>query len=98
MINQSPCLVLVSYYAAYVAFFKQSIDKKGVNATLEDYIFSKKFNFIEGRDTSTQPMMLIRFLVDLLHPPIHVGYGTEFGIPGMITEGEPYTTLPYAEA
>lgn len=35
-----------------------------------------------------QPEMLNRFLEILLHPIIHVGYGAEFGIPGMIAEGE----------
>ncbi|OAX36703.1 hypothetical protein K503DRAFT_694635 [Rhizopogon vinicolor AM-OR11-026] len=75
------------YYAAYVAFFMKSIDKKGSSATLDEYIFSKKYNFIEGRDASTQPAMLIRFFASILHPFMQVGYGTKFGIPGMVAEG-----------
>ncbi|KAJ8589927.1 hypothetical protein M405DRAFT_881330 [Rhizopogon salebrosus TDB-379] len=50
------------YLLVNVAFFIKSIDKKGV----------------KGRDTSTQPVMLIR---------VPVGYGTEFGIISMIAEG-----------
>lgn len=68
----------------------KSIEKIGVSATLDEYIFSKTYNFVEGRDASTQPSMLTRFLVGVIHPFIHVGYGMEFGIPGMIAEGERY--------
>jgi len=75
------------YYAAYITFFMKSIDTKGVSATLEDYIFSEKYNLVEGRDASTQPVMLIRVVLGLIHPLIHLGYGTEFGMPGMVAEG-----------
>ncbi|KAG1885889.1 uncharacterized protein F5891DRAFT_1232191 [Suillus fuscotomentosus] len=61
---------------------------KSLSATLAKYIFSKKYNFIEGRDASAQPVMLARFLGNFSHTFTHVGYGAELGIPGMIVEGE----------
>ncbi|KAG2047281.1 hypothetical protein BDR06DRAFT_1014030 [Suillus hirtellus] len=75
------------FYAAYRTFFSKVIKEKGLSATLEEYIFSKKYNFTEGRDASTQPVMLARFLGALFHAFIHVGYGAEFGISGMVVEG-----------
>jgi hypothetical protein len=32
--------------------------------------------------------MMARFLGALFHAFIHVGYGLEFGIPGLVAEGE----------
>ncbi|KAG2131324.1 hypothetical protein DEU56DRAFT_455247 [Suillus clintonianus] len=81
------------FYAAYIAFFSKVVKEKGVSATLEEYIFCKKYNFVEGRDASTQPVMLARFLGGLLHAFIHVGYGVEFGIPGMVVEGLALTSV-----
>jgi hypothetical protein len=48
----------------------------------ETFIFSKKYNLGEKK-----PEMLSRFLSGLLHPLIHVGYGAEFGLPGLMVEG-----------
>ncbi|KAG1889810.1 uncharacterized protein F5891DRAFT_1280784 [Suillus fuscotomentosus] len=76
-----------NFYAAYRTFFSKVVKEKGLSTTLEEYIFSKKYNFIEGRDASTQPVMLARFLGALFHAFIHVGYGAEFGISGMVVEG-----------
>ena len=36
--------------------------------------------------------MLGRLLDAVIHPLIHVGYGVEFGLPGMVIEGN--TPLP----
>lgn len=36
--------------------------------------------------------MLGRLLDAVIHPLIHVGYGVEFGLPGMVIEGN--TSLP----
>lgn len=83
---------LVSFYAAYRTFFSKVIKEKGLSATLKEYIFSKKYNFTEGRDASTQPVMSARFLGALFHAFIHVGYGAEFGISGMVVEGERHDT------
>lgn len=76
-----------NFYAAYISFFSKVMKERGLSATLEDYIFSKRYNFIEGRDTSAQPVMLARFFGALFHAFIHVGYGAELGIPGMVVEG-----------
>ncbi|KAG2065071.1 hypothetical protein BDR04DRAFT_1109131 [Suillus decipiens] len=75
------------YYFAYKAFFTKVLEEKGLSATLEEYIFSKKYNFIDGRDASAQPALLSRFLGSAFHAFIHVGYGAEMGIPGMVVEG-----------
>ncbi|KAG1750463.1 uncharacterized protein EDB91DRAFT_1217151 [Suillus paluster] len=82
-----------NFYAAYITFFIKVIEEKGVSATLDEYVFSQKFNFIDGRDASTQPAMLTRFLWGLFHALIHVGHGTEFGIPGMVAEGLALTSV-----
>ncbi|KAG2149132.1 uncharacterized protein EDB93DRAFT_1240430 [Suillus bovinus] len=76
-----------NFYAAYKSFFIKVIQDKGLSATLEEYVFSKKYNFIEGRDAFNQPVMLARFLGGLFHAFIHVGYGAELGIQGMVVEG-----------
>ncbi|KAG2740712.1 hypothetical protein P692DRAFT_20881154 [Suillus brevipes Sb2] len=91
------------FYVAYRTFFIKAIEERGISATLDEYIFSEKYNFEEGRDASTQPKMLDRFIGGLTHGLIHVGHGTEFGIPGMVAEGlamasvqwlDKYTFLP----
>ncbi|KAG1787279.1 uncharacterized protein HD556DRAFT_1448927 [Suillus plorans] len=82
-----------NFYAAYRTFFSKVIKEKGLSATLEEYIFSKKYNFMEGRDASTQPVMLARFLGALFHAFIQVGYGAEFGILGMVVEGLALTSV-----
>jgi hypothetical protein len=79
---------LVSFYAAYITFFSKVMKERGLSATLEEYVFSKSYNFTEGRDASAQPVMFARFLGALFHAFIHVGYGAELGIPGMVVEGE----------
>lgn len=57
-------------------------------ASIEEYIFSAKANFDPARGAGDkQPEMLNRLLSSICHPLIHVGYGLEFGLPGMIIEG-----------
>jgi len=73
----------------------KSIETNGVGATLDEYIFSKKYNFVEGLGVSSQPAMLVRFLAGVIHPLIHTGYGAEFGIPGIVAEGERYDNRRY---
>ncbi|KAG2065067.1 hypothetical protein BDR04DRAFT_1122127 [Suillus decipiens] len=75
-----------NFYVAYKAFFSKIFKERGLSGTLEEYVFSKKYNFMEERDASTQPVMFERFLGDLFHAFIHVGYGAEMGIPGMVVE------------
>ncbi|KAF9235886.1 hypothetical protein BU15DRAFT_77493 [Melanogaster broomeanus] len=76
-----------NFYRGYVTFFSKQIDEKGAAGTLEESIFSEKYNFQDGRDATRQPEMLFRLMDGLLHPMIHVGYGIEFGLKGMLAEG-----------
>lgn len=76
-----------SFYQAYVSFFSKQISEKGATSTLEEFVFSEKYNFQEGRDANTQPEMLARTFAGIVHPLIHVGYGVEFGLKGMLVEG-----------
>jgi hypothetical protein len=82
-----PAHFIVRFYVAYRTFFIKAIEERGVSATLDEYIFSEKYNFEEGREASTQPKMLDRFVGGLFHALIHVEHATEFGIPGMVAEG-----------
>ncbi|KIJ13025.1 hypothetical protein PAXINDRAFT_170906 [Paxillus involutus ATCC 200175] len=76
-----------NFYQSYVTFFSKQIDEKGAAGTLEEFVFSEKYNFQNGRDVESQPEMLSRFVDGLLHPMIHAGYGVEFGLKGMLAEG-----------
>ena len=57
-----------------------------MQSVFEEYVFSKDANTIPAKDGS-KPLMLSRFLGGFLHPLIHVGYGTEFNMLGMLVEG-----------
>ena len=75
------------YYNAYLKYFTQVVQsKKDLWAVLEEYLFDPKMNFDSTRGAD-QPEMLNRFFDGLIHPMIHTGYGVEFGVPGMIVEG-----------
>ncbi|KAG2131877.1 hypothetical protein BD769DRAFT_1354969 [Suillus cothurnatus] len=76
-----------NYYQAYTTFFAKAIQEKGASATLDEFIFSEKYNFQPGRDTESQPEMLYRFVDGVWHSLIHCGYGLEFGLEGMLAEG-----------
>lgn len=72
-------------------FFNDEIQKNGLEATIQYFIFSLKANW--GGD---EPRMLDRFLAGLLHPMIHFGHAAEFGVPGMAIEGNiSITSLSY---
>lgn len=60
---------------------------KGAAAIIEEYIFSPKANVLAPAVGQPPLGMLDRFLSGLLHPLIHVGYGAEFGLLGMVAEG-----------
>lgn len=81
-----------SYYSAYVAFFTGEYEAKGPSTVLEEYVFSAAVNYPDNEKKKVQ--MLNRFLDGLLHPVIHLGYGAELGIPGMIIEGKLLALLP----
>ena len=84
------------YYQAYLEFFANQLVTKGVDKTLEDYIYSKGANFNDqaGTDGSRQPEMFGRFMSGLMHPLIHTGYGLEFGLLGILAEGVPLWAWP----
>ncbi|KIK04430.1 hypothetical protein K443DRAFT_93183 [Laccaria amethystina LaAM-08-1] len=73
------------YYQAYISFFTEEVKAKGINAVLEEYVFATSANYVLGH--TEQPQMLGRLLDGVVHPLIHVGYGVEFGLPGMVIEG-----------
>ncbi|KAG7087842.1 hypothetical protein E1B28_013780 [Marasmius oreades] len=76
-----------SYYDAYLRFFTEELRSKGPSSTLEEYIFSPKVNFGTISKHGDHPSMLSRFVAALMHALIHVGYGAEFGLPGMFVQG-----------
>jgi hypothetical protein len=76
-----------SYYSAYINYFDKYIEEKGVNATLEDLVFSRAANVsADGK----HPWMFNRFISTLFHPIIHAAYGLEFGMSGVIVEGQSF--------
>lgn len=81
------------YYQAYLEFFSDHLVAEGVDKTLEDYIYSKRANFNDRAevDGSQQPEMFARFMSGLMHPLIHMGYGLEFGLLGILAEGASLT-------
>lgn len=60
-------------YSSYMAFFKREIDENGMIDTVRRWVWSGDF--------------LARTLGGALHPVIHIGYGLEFDIPGIVAEG-----------
>ncbi|EDR02238.1 uncharacterized protein LACBIDRAFT_309882 [Laccaria bicolor S238N-H82] len=79
------------YYQAYISFFTEEVKAKGVDAVLEEYVFATSANYVSGQ--TEQPQMLGRLLDAVIHPLIHVGYGVEFGLPGMVIEGLAWTAV-----
>ncbi|KAG6891952.1 hypothetical protein C0995_006374, partial [Termitomyces sp. Mi166 len=57
----------------------------GAAAAIEQYIFAKDVNI--DPSAKKKPDMFNRFLGGLIHPMIHLGYGLEFNLPGMVIEG-----------
>jgi hypothetical protein len=72
------------FYNAYLRFFNDLIvvQKKDVRAVLDEFVFSDR------SPSGKNPQLLSRFFGGLIHSLIHVGYGLEFGLPGMIVEGK----------
>ncbi|KAK0543835.1 hypothetical protein OC846_006270 [Tilletia horrida] len=78
--NWKQHLSVSKYYWSYLAFFEQELAENGVEATLERFIFSK--------DALSKPaLMLSRLVAGAVHPFIHLGYGLEFGMDGIVAEG-----------
>jgi hypothetical protein len=60
-------------YTSFLALFQSEIDKHGAVDTVRRWIWSGDF--------------LARTVGGAYHPVIHIGYGLEFGIPGIVAEG-----------
>ncbi|ESK87935.1 hypothetical protein Moror_10886 [Moniliophthora roreri MCA 2997] len=76
-----------TYYKAYMDFFTDVVHEKGAVSALEEYVFTTKMNFGSTNKEGKHPEMLNRFISGVLHAIIHMGYGAEFGVPGMSVEG-----------
>ncbi|KAF8130707.1 hypothetical protein EV363DRAFT_1333325 [Boletus edulis] len=83
------------YYNAYLDYFHRVVLEPGatISIILEKYIFSPHYNVRTPQQGAEQPQMLNRLLEILIHPIIHVGYGAEFGILGLIAEGLAWTSV-----
>ncbi|KAI0919854.1 hypothetical protein AcV5_001812 [Taiwanofungus camphoratus] len=79
-----------SYYFSYLQYFISVLLEKGAAATIEEYVFSPKAN-IEG--SGVPRYMLNRVFARLVHPMIHIGYGLEFGMLGLVAEGLAQTAV-----
>ncbi|KAL0573270.1 hypothetical protein V5O48_008677 [Marasmius crinis-equi] len=75
------------FYDAYLKYFIGQLNEKGIANVIEESIFSSAANFGSKGKSGEHPEMLNRFLDGILHPMIHVGYGVEFNLPGMVAEG-----------
>jgi hypothetical protein len=78
------------YFQAYLKYFSDELLANGNFKTLENYLYSKKAN---SKEQERPLAMFSRFLGGLLHPAIHTGYGLEFGLPGMVAEGESFLSF-----
>ncbi|KIK66453.1 hypothetical protein GYMLUDRAFT_218556 [Collybiopsis luxurians FD-317 M1] len=78
-----------TYYSAYLAFFDQVVREQKGNPSflMEEYVFSNQVNFGRKSQQGEHPQMTCRFLELIMHSLIHFGYGVEFGLPGMMSEG-----------
>lgn len=87
-------------YNAYLDYFHRVVLQPGatISDLIEKYVFSDHYNIRTPKEGAQQPEMLNRFLEILLHPIIHVGYGAEFGLLGMIAEGLAWTAVHPAGA
>ncbi|KAF4565478.1 hypothetical protein EYR40_002447 [Pleurotus pulmonarius] len=74
------------YYKSYMEFFQRELEQKDISSVLEEYFFSQEANLDEGGHGNHRSM-LNRLMDSLYHPMIHIGYGLEFGLPGMLVEG-----------
>ncbi|THU98566.1 hypothetical protein K435DRAFT_777442 [Dendrothele bispora CBS 962.96] len=84
-----------NFYGGYLKFFHDLIivQQQDIPSVLERYVFSPDANFGTTSSNGKHPQMLSRFVDGLVHPMIHVGYGTELGLPGMVIEGLAQTAV-----
>jgi hypothetical protein len=67
-----------------MSYYERYIEKHGITTALENLVFSPKVNTTSG---NRNIWMCARFFAALFHPMIHVAYGLEFGVPGLVVEG-----------
>ncbi|TFY67493.1 hypothetical protein EVJ58_g1578 [Rhodofomes roseus] len=72
------------YYDAYLEYFHRVVFELGFAATLDEYLLSRGANYPE---TGAPRHMVNRLLARSFHPMIYLGYGIEFGVPGLVAEG-----------
>ncbi|KAG5634898.1 hypothetical protein H0H81_000397 [Sphagnurus paluster] len=80
-----------NYYGGYLTFFTNAVREHGIAATIERYVFTEDMNIDPSADHN--PYVFNRLLGGVFHPMIHVGYGLEFGLPGMVIEGLAQTVV-----
>lgn len=61
----------------YLDFFTAELEKRGVEETLKEYLFS---------GTEVSEAMFGRLFAGFLHPIIHLGFGLEFNQPAIVAE------------
>jgi hypothetical protein len=71
--NWTACIGDSSYYPNYLSFFEGQIKEHGVIPTLIKYGWSKE--------------LFGNLLAGVGHPLIHIGFGIEFDLPGVVAEG-----------
>lgn len=65
-------------YPNYLAFFEKDIEARGWQSVVKDYCFSR---------TPLADFMLAQLFEGLYHPIIHLGFGVEFQLGGLVAEG-----------
>lgn len=65
-------------YPNYLFFFEREIGARGWQNVVQDYCF---------RRTPLADFMLAHLYEGLYHPLIHLGFGVEFNLPGLVAEG-----------
>ncbi|KAK7060918.1 hypothetical protein VNI00_000651 [Paramarasmius palmivorus] len=75
------------HYSSYIAFFTSVVKEIGSARAVEQYVLSHEANFGSKNKEGKTPEMLSRLQAGIMHAHIHVGYGAEFGLPGMVVEG-----------
>ncbi|KAG6807448.1 hypothetical protein H0H92_007516 [Tricholoma furcatifolium] len=86
------------YYGAYLAFFTKAIKDQGFAPVVEQFVFSREYNVVGDAPTGDKPEMFNRHLGGLVHPLIHLGYGLEFKLPGIVAEGLAETAVHDVES
>lgn len=79
------------FYTTYLEYFRKALREKDITEVLEEYLFSAKAN-VGGAGIEGEPKMLVRFFSALVHPLIHTGNGLEFGLLGLVAEGDLFGT------